>query len=41
MNSDQTTFKYHSYVQDILGPMCFDYGLALLDGYVHPEILMI
>ena len=28
MNSDQTTFKYPSYVQDILGPMCFDYGFG-------------
>ena len=21
-------FKYHSYVQDIMGPMCFDYGFG-------------
>ena len=28
MNSDHTTFKYPSYVQDILGPMCFDYGFG-------------
>ena len=28
MNSDQSTFKYPSYVQDILGPMCFDYGFG-------------
>jgi len=26
-------FKYPSYVQDIMGPMCFDYG----DGFVHLE----
>ncbi|WP_276389394.1 urocanate hydratase [Eudoraea chungangensis] len=24
----ETTFKYPSYVQDILGPMCFDYGFG-------------
>jgi urocanate hydratase len=23
-----TCFKYNSYVQDILGPMCFDYGFG-------------
>jgi urocanate hydratase len=28
LNSDKTTFKYPSYVQDILGPMCFDYGFG-------------
>ena len=28
MNSDQSTFKYPSYIQDILGPMCFDYGFG-------------
>jgi urocanate hydratase len=27
LNSDGT-FKYRSYVQDILGPMCFDYGFG-------------
>ncbi len=27
MNNDGT-FKYKSYVQDILGPMCFDYGFG-------------
>jgi len=27
MNSDGT-FKYPSYVQDIMGPMCFDYGFG-------------
>ena len=26
MKSDKVTFKYPSYVQDIMGPMCFDYG---------------
>lgn len=25
---DGATFKYNSYVQDILGPMCFDYGFG-------------
>jgi len=25
---DNITFKYPSYVQDILGPMCFDYGFG-------------
>ena len=25
---DRKTFKYPSYVQDILGPMCFDYGFG-------------
>ncbi|ANH80206.1 urocanate hydratase [Niabella ginsenosidivorans] len=25
---NQTNFKYPSYVQDILGPMCFDYGFG-------------
>jgi urocanate hydratase len=28
MNEDGTDFKYSSYVQDILGPMCFDYGFG-------------
>jgi urocanate hydratase len=27
VNADGT-FKYPSYVQDILGPMCFDYGFG-------------
>jgi urocanate hydratase len=25
---DKTRFKYSSYVQDIMGPMCFDYGFG-------------
>lgn len=25
---DKTSFRYPSYVQDILGPMCFDYGFG-------------
>ncbi len=25
---DKVTFKYPSYVQDIMGPMCFDYGFG-------------
>ena len=25
---DETHFKYQSYVQDIMGPMCFDYGFG-------------
>jgi urocanate hydratase len=28
MASDHIRFKYPSYVQDILGPMCFDYGFG-------------
>lgn len=28
MAVNQTDFKYPSYVQDILGPMCFDYGFG-------------
>ena len=28
MANDGTGFKYPSYVQDILGPMCFDYGFG-------------
>ncbi|MGM9476738.1 urocanate hydratase [Pedobacter sp. GSP4] len=28
MNADGETFKYPSYVEDILGPMCFDYGFG-------------
>ena len=28
MSDDGKTFKYPSYVQDILGPMCFDYGFG-------------
>ena len=28
MTADGLTFKYRSYVQDILGPMCFDYGFG-------------
>ena len=28
MNADMLSFKYPSYVQDILGPMCFDYGFG-------------
>jgi len=28
MSPDGNTFKYPSYVQDILGPMCFDYGFG-------------
>ena len=27
-SGDHTSFKYPSYVQDILGPMCFDYGFG-------------
>ncbi len=27
-NSDHTRFRYPSYVQDIMGPMCFDYGFG-------------
>ena len=28
MKSDGINFKYPSYVQDIMGPMCFDYGFG-------------
>ncbi len=28
MKEDGKTFKYSSYVQDIMGPMCFDYGFG-------------
>ena len=28
MNSDGTGFRYPSYVEDIMGPMCFDYGFG-------------
>ncbi|MFM9003992.1 MAG: urocanate hydratase, partial [Flavobacteriales bacterium] len=28
INADQREFRYPSYVQDILGPMCFDYGFG-------------
>jgi len=28
LSPDRKTFKYPSYVQDILGPMCFDYGFG-------------
>ena len=28
MKEDGKTFKYPSYIQDIMGPMCFDYGFG-------------
>jgi urocanate hydratase len=28
MNDDNSGFKYPSYVQDIMGPMCFDFGFG-------------
>ena len=28
MSNDGINFKYPSYVQDIMGPMCFDYGFG-------------
>jgi len=28
MDADDIRFRYPSYVQDILGPMCFDYGFG-------------
>ena len=28
MHENNIDFKYASYVQDILGPMCFDYGFG-------------
>ena len=30
-------FRYPSYVQDILGPMCFDYGFGPFRWYAHLE----
>jgi urocanate hydratase len=39
MKKDGTGFKYPSYVQDIMGPMFFDYGIwAISLGFVHPTI---
>ena len=32
--TESNEFKYPTYVQDIMGPMCFDFGFGLLDGYV-------
>ncbi|PIU22132.1 MAG: urocanate hydratase [Candidatus Diapherotrites archaeon CG08_land_8_20_14_0_20_30_16] len=28
MNDDKTKFRYPSYVEDIMGPICFDYGFG-------------
>lgn len=28
LSSDKSSFKYPSYVEDIMGPMCFDYGFG-------------
>ena len=28
MDKEGINFKYPSYVQDIMGPMCFDYGFG-------------
>ena len=28
MAANEIDFKYQSYIQDILGPMCFDYGFG-------------
>jgi len=28
ITDDQGRFRYHSYVQDIMGPVCFDYGFG-------------
>jgi hypothetical protein len=33
-------FKYPSYIQDILGPLCFDFGFGLFVGFVLVEIPM-
>ena len=41
MSENNIDFKYPSYVQDILGPMCFDFGFGPLDGYVPRVILKI
>jgi urocanate hydratase len=37
MADNHIDFKYSSYVQDIMGPMCFDYGLVLSVGFVLQE----
>ena len=34
-NKEAGEFKYKSYVQDILGPMCFDYGFGPFRWVVH------
>ena len=28
MDKDGNSFRYPSYVEDIMGPMCFDYGFG-------------
>ena len=35
ISDNNGNFKYPSYVQDIMGPMCLIMGLVLLDGYAH------
>ena len=37
MNEDGTKFRYPSYVEDIMGPMCFDFGFGRSDGFAHLE----
>jgi len=32
-------FRYPSYVQDIMGPMCFDFGFGPFRWFVAPMIL--
>jgi urocanate hydratase len=32
MAENHIDFKYNSYVQDIMGPMCFDYGWSIPMG---------
>ena len=33
MAANGIDFSYPSYVQDILGPLCFDYGFGPFDGF--------
>jgi urocanate hydratase len=37
MAENNIDFRYPSYVQDIMGPMCFDFGLGLSVGFVLQE----
>ena len=30
-------FRYPSYVEDIMGPICFDYGFGPFNGFVLPS----
>jgi urocanate hydratase len=39
MAENHIDFKYPSYVQDIMGPMCFDFGFGPFVGAGKPEDL--